>query len=196
MGRRHQSELGIGDPAEEPGTLVGPSSFLPGLTPHRFLPDPRATPVWRRVRKAVLSRDRSTCRRCGQRATDVDHRVELIDGGATFDPENLQALCGPCHDAKSSEARYLRATRAGSSWGRMALCPACSGSGRCTRCVERPHVCPYCLGIRFVPEVNAEPTDFPTQRVLAEVSSLAWAGAEPPPTEFETRPEGEPSSRT
>lgn len=35
----------------------------------------------------------------------VDHRVRLRDGGAAFDPANLQALCNPCHNAKRAKER-------------------------------------------------------------------------------------------
>ncbi|MCI4347537.1 MAG: HNH endonuclease [Thermoplasmata archaeon] len=159
--------------------VSGPSTFLPGRTPHRYLADPRTTPAWRRARKAVLARDHSTCRACGRPASDVDHIIELIDGGAPYDLGNLQALCAPCHDAKSSEARYQRASRATSSWGRMALCPWCSGSGLCATCAEPSHPCPGCLGVRLVPERSAVGAEIPSQSVLAEVSSVAWAGARP-----------------
>jgi 5-methylcytosine-specific restriction enzyme A len=160
--------------------VVGPSTFLPGRIPPRFQPDPRATAEWRRLRKAVLARDHFLCRSCGSAASDVDHRVELIDGGAPYDPENLQALCEACHDAKSSESRYRRATRAASSWGRMALCPRCSGTGRCVDCLATPHACTSCLGVRFIPEYCAQRGEIPSQAVVAQVSSLAWAGADPP----------------
>ena len=180
MGRRHQSELAISESDGVDGPIAGPSFFLPGRIPHRYRPDPRGTPEWRRARKAALARDHSTCRLCGQPATDVDHRIELIDGGAPFDLENLQALCPACHDAKSSEARYRRAGRASSSWGRMALCPRCSGSGLCDRCKLESHVCSVCLGVRFVPERCALEGELPSQAVLSEVSILAWAGARPP----------------
>lgn len=178
LGHRQQTELDVieGEGAE---AAAAPSSFLPSRIPHRYLADPRATSGWRRVRKAVLLRDGFTCRRCGGRASDVDHLVELIDGGAAFDMENLQALCAACHDAKSSEARYRRASRVSSSWGRMALCPWCSGSGRCPTCAAVAHACGACLGVRLVPERNALLGEIPSQTILSEVSSLAWAGATP-----------------
>jgi hypothetical protein len=179
MARRHQSELVVEDPNVGIPAAPAPSTFLPCRTPHRYRPDPRTTAEWHRTRKTVLARDRTTCQRCGRSASDVDHRVELIDGGAPFDLENLQALCGPCHDAKSSEARYVRATRAADSWGRLALCPRCAGTGLCGRCSFPGHVCPMCLGVRFVPERSALQDEIPSQSVLAEVSSVAWAGAVP-----------------
>lgn len=182
MRRRHQTSLPIGTEDDGTGLTAGPSIFRPGQTPRRFQPDPRLTAQWRRLRKTVLARDRFTCRWCGQPASDVDHRVELFDGGAAFELENLQALCGPCHDAKSSESRYRRARRAASSWGRMTLCPRCSGTGRCARCTTTVHACSACFGVRFVPESCAERGEVPSQSMVSEVSSLAWAGAEPLPT--------------
>ncbi|MBM3940447.1 MAG: HNH endonuclease [SAR202 cluster bacterium] len=52
----------------------------------------------RRMR-AILARDLHLCRRCGERATEVDHVVPLSQGG-TDAPANLQALCRPCHASK------------------------------------------------------------------------------------------------
>ncbi|HLY76425.1 MAG TPA: HNH endonuclease signature motif containing protein, partial [Thermoplasmata archaeon] len=111
MGRRQQTVLDVVEENDEDLLVVAPSTFLPGRTPHRFRPDPRTTPEWRRVRKSVLARDRFTCRTCGRPAVDVDHLVELVDGGSAYGPENLQALCAPCHDAKSSTSRYHRVAR-------------------------------------------------------------------------------------
>jgi len=181
MRRRHQAILVDGGEPPGEAVLVGPSIFLPGGTPPRFRPDPRATPEWRRLRKVVLARDAFACRECGRPASDVDHRVELIDGGAPYEPENLQALCATCHDAKSSESRYRRVLRATSSWGRMALCPRCSGTGLCAACSTHRHACTSCLGVRFIPERCAERGEIPSQSIVAKVSSVAWAGAEPPP---------------
>lgn len=40
-------------------------------------------------------------------ARDVDHRVPLAEGGADSE-ENLQALCGECHDAKTAAENKIR----------------------------------------------------------------------------------------
>jgi hypothetical protein len=177
MRRRRQAVLEGAADGESEAPEIGPSIFLPGQVPARFQPDPRVTPAWRRIRKAVLRRDRFRCSDCGGPASDVDHRVELIDGGAAFAIENLQALCEPCHDAKTSEARHQRALRASSSWGRMALCPRCAGTGLCPECESTVHPCTTCLGVRIVPERCLPHGEIPSQYVLARVSSLAWAGA-------------------
>ena len=179
MRRRRQAVLFEPEP-DGLALAVGPSVFRPGQTPRRYAPDPRATPAWKRLRKEVLERDHFACRRCGEPATDVDHRMELIDGGPPYDLENLQALCAACHDAKTSESRYRRARYASRTWGRMALCPRCSGIGRCPICLGSPHVCTVCLGLRVIPESCESDGNIPSQAVVAEVSSDAWAGAEPP----------------
>lgn len=38
----------------------------------------------------------------------VDHIVEIKDGGARYDTDNLQALCDACHNKKTSAARKSR----------------------------------------------------------------------------------------
>lgn len=175
--RRRQSQLDVGPALDAISLLVGPSEFLSGQVPARFQPDPRATAAWKRVRRQALRRDRGRCLVCGAAADDVDHRVELIDGGAAYDLANLQSLCGKCHDAKSSEARYQRSVRAGATWGRMSVCPRCRGSGRCALCDEPAHGCTFCLGVRVVPERVGDGGDVPSQFVLALVGSSAWEGA-------------------
>lgn len=56
--------------------------------------------AWRKVRAAVLERDRGVCqlRLCcdGAPATVVDHIVEAALGGSD-DPSNLRSCCDPCH---------------------------------------------------------------------------------------------------
>jgi 5-methylcytosine-specific restriction endonuclease McrA len=57
--------------------------------------------AWKRVRKFVLERDAGRCkirgRKCKGVATEVDHIVRLVDGGAALDPDNLRASCRPCN---------------------------------------------------------------------------------------------------
>jgi 5-methylcytosine-specific restriction endonuclease McrA len=44
---------------------------------------------------------------CGDRATEVDHIIELAAGGSnTID--NVQPLCKPCHKAKTSRFNSTR----------------------------------------------------------------------------------------
>lgn len=64
---------------------------------------------WPAIRAAILRRDAHRCQLCGGPGWEVDHVVELADGGSFHDPDNLRTLCTPCHQAKT--ARALRARR-------------------------------------------------------------------------------------
>lgn len=62
------------------------------------------SPEWRRVRLAHLKRE-PFCRECKISGQDtfaemVDHILPIQQGGARFDPQNLQSLCNRCHDRK------------------------------------------------------------------------------------------------
>lgn len=67
------------------------------------------TAAWRRVRLVVLERDAWRCKikgpRCTGVATEVDHIVQLIDGGALLDPDNLRAACRRCNRGRRPGAR-------------------------------------------------------------------------------------------
>lgn len=63
--------------------------------------------AWRRVRLAVLRRDRYICQWCGDPATQVDHVVPLIEGGERLAPSNLVASCLPCN-ARRGQATSVR----------------------------------------------------------------------------------------
>lgn len=70
---------------------------------------------WRRKREAVMKRDQYLCQLCKQKgriteATEMDHIINVAEGG-TDDESNLQALCTPCHDAKSQEEARRGAAR-------------------------------------------------------------------------------------
>ena len=62
--------------------------------------------AWRRLRRLALARDLGLCASCLRQgrtiaAVCVDHiRPRAQDGSDDLD--NLQSLCGPCHDAKST----------------------------------------------------------------------------------------------
>lgn len=66
------------------------------------------------LRQQILARDRYRCRKCGARATHIDHVVPRHLGGSDH-PRNLAALCRACHQRKTSReanaARYARALR-------------------------------------------------------------------------------------
>ena len=60
---------------------------------------------WQQLRLRILQRDLYMCQACKRAgritpARDVDHRINKAAGG-TDDPDNLQSLCKPCHEAKT-----------------------------------------------------------------------------------------------
>ena len=64
---------------------------------------------WRRLRDAVLQRDKYLCQPCKANgfvteATMVDHIIPQAEGG-TDDRVNLQSICTECHQAKTNEER-------------------------------------------------------------------------------------------
>jgi 5-methylcytosine-specific restriction enzyme A len=59
--------------------------------------------AWQRRRKAYLMAN-PICVRCGHPANEVDHIKPLSWGGAD-EEANYQALCKPCHSAKTARER-------------------------------------------------------------------------------------------
>ena len=58
--------------------------------------------AWKVARGIALKRDHFTCCRCGFRAEEVHHIIELTpenisDPNVTLNPENLESLCHNCH---------------------------------------------------------------------------------------------------
>lgn len=51
------------------------------------------------------------CRTCGATATECDHIRPISDGGAIYDPANLQSLCTACHDSKTRAENAARNKR-------------------------------------------------------------------------------------
>jgi len=73
---------------------------------------PSDSRAFRKLKAAVL-RSNPVCQSCFARPSqEVDHVTPIADGGDFDNPENLQALCVPCHRRKS--AREARA-RSGST---------------------------------------------------------------------------------
>ena len=69
---------------------------------------------WKNVRAKVLERDGYECQRCGKNREKlgedfneslfhVDHKKPVSEGGAMFDPSNLQVLCKSCNLEKSDK---------------------------------------------------------------------------------------------
>lgn len=78
--------------------------------------DPRyRTARWRKARAAVIRRDGAVCSVLGcttdmtdYRAVAVDHVVEVKDGGAFWDLNNLQVLCTYHNRQKGTVAQARR----------------------------------------------------------------------------------------
>ena len=64
---------------------------------------------WRRLRRVILRRDGYRCQKCGKAGRlECDHVIPVHKGGAFWEPSNLQALCRPCHFAKSARENSRR----------------------------------------------------------------------------------------
>jgi hypothetical protein len=103
------------------GTMT---SRLQTFDARRVKPPPKAaasvygSPEYRAWREAVIARAGRRCeatdngRRCRKAEPRsrmfADHKRELSDGGAPFDPQNGQCLCGAHHTAKTAKARAAR----------------------------------------------------------------------------------------
>ena len=77
-----------------------------------FGSDPRFWDIkdWKVLRVQALRRDGGICVNCGAEATEVDHIVEIQDGGEEFDLSNLRSLCHACHVAKTNARRRWRSS--------------------------------------------------------------------------------------
>lgn len=67
---------------------------------------------WKRIRKARLLLN-PLCQHCElvgviKKAVDVDHIVEIEDGGEPFDLDNTQSLCRSCHNRKTAMSKRNR----------------------------------------------------------------------------------------
>ena len=70
---------------------------------------------WRTLRLAILQRDGYQCQiqanGCTQLADQVDHIVELVNGGAKYDPTNLRAACTHCNASLGASMGNTRRDR-------------------------------------------------------------------------------------
>lgn len=65
--------------------------------------------AWQQIRERILDRDCGLCQPCKAAgritmARAVDHKVSKANGGSD-DDSNLQAICDPCHKAKTAAER-------------------------------------------------------------------------------------------
>ncbi len=95
--------------------------------------------AWTKTRNAVMQRDAGLCQACKRAAvvtpaTLVDHIVNKARGG-TDEPTNLQALCNPCHVAKTASEAHAgrhaapRPPLPATPGGVQMLGPASQGTG-------------------------------------------------------------------
>jgi hypothetical protein len=70
------------------------------------------TAQWRRARALAFQVYGKSCLKCGENATEIDHILEVANGG-TDDIENLQPLCRMCHQAKTSAFNAKKSTNNG-----------------------------------------------------------------------------------
>lgn len=66
---------------------------------------------WSYIRRTIRRRDKWKCVLCGSRGEEVDHIIEIADGGSYWKPENLRTLCKKCHKKKTSTMKTVRAQR-------------------------------------------------------------------------------------
>lgn len=76
---------------------------------------------WETRKRRVLQRDEHRCYLglpgCTGVAVTADHVIPVTQGG-THDLENLAAICGPCHEAKSNQERAAGRARRRARVGR------------------------------------------------------------------------------
>ena len=66
---------------------------------------------WRVIRLKVLDLAGWQCVQCSHKGRlEVDHIVSMDVGGAVYELSNLQALCRPCHFAKTRKERAAKIT--------------------------------------------------------------------------------------
>lgn len=77
--------------------------------PKRALADYRS-PEWRALIARIIAKRGRQCERCGARGGRIygDHKIELRDGGALLDENNVELLCAKCHGAKTEQAKRAR----------------------------------------------------------------------------------------
>lgn len=80
------------------------------------------TAAWKRTRAAVLARAGYLCERCRAAgrtvpARLVHHKARLeVRPDLAFEPDNLEALCNPCHEAEHVDERHPEALPGRREW--------------------------------------------------------------------------------
>jgi len=99
------------------GRLRSLPSMIKPLEP-RISPAPKvaddlyASAEWRRFASRIKRERSGICCVCGSsHRVTADHIVEVKDGGALFDPRNVQLLCQAHHNEKTAAAAKTRAKK-------------------------------------------------------------------------------------
>ena len=92
--------------------LITHTKHRPACTPKSWRgPRTRSSSVtntasWKKLRRQVLECDGYQCQvrgpHCTHHATQVDHIINVANGGAEQDPRNCQSICAPCNARKAS----------------------------------------------------------------------------------------------
>lgn len=69
------------------------------------------SPEWRELIRDIKRERGAFCQDCGSgHRVAGDHEVELRDGGAPLDPDNVRLRCAACHNRKTARAKAARAS--------------------------------------------------------------------------------------
>lgn len=100
-----------------------------------------ASRAWRTAREPVLERAGGQCEKCGKAAAlEIHHREAIqLRPDLALEPDNLIALCRPCHHAITPSDRGGRPYR---PCDHSPPCSGCAGKGyrdgeRCSKCNGR-----------------------------------------------------------
>ena len=63
---------------------------------------------WRKLRAQLFDAANWRCAVCGGMARELDHVKPTEQGGARWEPANLQPICRSCHIAKTRREREIR----------------------------------------------------------------------------------------
>lgn len=94
--------------------------------------------AWRQVRLEVLA-ERGLCEirgpKCAGIATEVDHIIPVLAGGARLDKSNLRPACKKCNSGRASSEKASDGWRRSSTW--IVLVAGPPGAGKSTLVKER-----------------------------------------------------------
>jgi 5-methylcytosine-specific restriction endonuclease McrA len=86
--------------------------------PDRVKPLPKAalpfyhSAEWLAKRRKLIAERGAWCETCGKGGRLIlDHIVEIKDGGAMLDDDNLKVLCHLCHQRKTAQEQARRSGR-------------------------------------------------------------------------------------